>query len=70
MNVSTPTPRGQPNVQQVQERAYAIYLTEGSPDDRADEHWRLAEEQLRAELRQAEAQPASPQPVRAGRRRK
>lgn len=32
----------------IREAAYAIWEAEGRPNDRADEHWRMAEESLRA----------------------
>ena len=31
--------------QKVRERAYAMWEQEGRPDGRADEHWRIAQEQ-------------------------
>jgi len=59
-----------PTYQQIAERAYALYVGEGCPGGRSADHWRLAEDQLLSELRQPEARPASPQPARAGHRRK
>lgn len=60
----------QPTFQQIQDRAYALYLAEGCPQGRCDAHWNQAEEQLRAELAQAEAPPTAPTVARVGRRRK
>ena len=59
-----------PTFQQIQDRAYAIYVAEGCPQGRCDAHWNLAEEQLRLEVRQTEARPASPQAARTSRQRK
>ncbi|GIW77730.1 MAG: hypothetical protein KatS3mg104_2793 [Phycisphaerae bacterium] len=52
-----------PTFQQIQERAFAIYLAEDCPQGRCDVHWPMAEEQLRAELRQVESQPLLPNPA-------
>jgi hypothetical protein len=35
--------------ERVRERAYAIWLREGSPDGRAEQFWLMAEEELLAE---------------------
>lgn len=59
-----------PTFQQIQNRAYAIYLAEGCPQGRCDAHWNQAEEQLRTESAQAEAPPTAPTVARGGRRRK
>jgi hypothetical protein len=46
--------------QQIRERAYFIWEREGCPEDRAEEHWRIAEEELRADEKGAEPHPVSP----------
>jgi hypothetical protein len=38
-------PNGRPSQQDLEERAYAIYLAEGCPHGRAADHWRIACEQ-------------------------
>jgi hypothetical protein len=35
-----------PTREQIEQRAYEIYLQEGGPDGRADEHWLRAESEL------------------------
>ena len=35
--------------QKIQGHAYALWLAEGQPEGRADEHWRLAQEAVEAE---------------------
>jgi hypothetical protein len=37
----------------IRRRAYAIWLAEGQPDGRAEEHWRLAIVELEQEAEQA-----------------
>lgn len=44
-----------PTMDQIAERAYALWLAEGRPDGRDLHHWREAEAQLRREI-DAEAQ--------------
>ena len=51
--------------QKVGERAYAIWLREGSPDGHADQFWLMAEEELLAEGRSrpgGQSQPAHDEP--------
>ena len=38
----------EPDFYSIQQRAYEVYLREGCPEGRADEHWRVALEELRA----------------------
>ena len=59
-----------PTYQQIEERAYMIYVAEGCPQGRCDAHWHLAEEQLRAELTKVQVPPTSPTVTRRGRLRK
>ena len=40
-----------PTREQIEQRAYEIYLQEGGQDGRADEHWLRAESELLAEGR-------------------
>jgi Protein of unknown function (DUF2934) len=52
--------------QLVRERAYAIWLREGSPDGHAEQFWLMAEEELLAEghsRRSGLSQPATDEPV-------
>jgi hypothetical protein len=48
--------------QQVRERAYAIWLREGSPDGHAEQFWLMAEEELLAEGQHRNVEPARPAP--------
>jgi hypothetical protein len=43
--------RKNPTREQIEQRAYEIYLQEGGPDGRAEEHWLRAEGELLAESR-------------------
>ncbi|MEX0777767.1 MAG: DUF2934 domain-containing protein [Phycisphaeraceae bacterium] len=70
MNAIKDSSEQRPTFKEIEERAYGMYVAEGCPASRSEAHWRLAEEQLRAELRRAETQPSGPQPARTGRRRK
>jgi P-type Cu2+ transporter len=49
-------PGNDPTPDDVARRAYALYVKDGRPQGRADQHWRDAE----AQLRQADAAPADP----------
>ena len=57
--------RQNPTREQIEKRAYEIYLREGGQDGRADEHWLLAERELLDETRavQPAAQPVAPKPL-------
>jgi hypothetical protein len=47
-------------IQELKDRAHAIWEAEGRPDGRADQHWRQAEEQLAPPRKEAlQAEPIS-----------
>jgi hypothetical protein len=46
--------------QAVRERAYAIWEREGRPEGRAEQFWRTAEQELRAEREQSGGHPDHP----------
>jgi Protein of unknown function (DUF2934) len=48
--------------QRVRERAYAIWLREGSPDGHAEQFWLMAEEELLAEGQHRNVEPTRPAP--------
>jgi len=52
----------QPTREQIEQRAYEIYLQEGGPDGRAEEHWLRAESELLAESRVTRPVAATPTP--------
>ena len=47
----------------VRERAYAIWLRQGSPDGHAEQFWLMAEEELLAEGHNRPGQAAAPAPA-------
>ena len=46
--------------QTVRERAYAIWEREGRPEGRAEQHWRMAEQELGVRPLDEEAEAAAP----------
>lgn len=70
MKAHVSTYNDKPTPQQIREHAYSIYLAEGCPNGRHDEHWVKAMEQLREAMQQAEPPPVSPIPAVSSRRRK
>jgi hypothetical protein len=50
----------QPTREQIEQRAYEIYLQEGGADGRAEEHWLRAESELLAESRVTRPTAATP----------
>jgi len=55
--------REHPTRDQIEQRAYEIYLQEGGPDGRAEEHWLRAESELLAESGVTRATAVTPTPL-------
>lgn len=51
--------------QRIRERAHRLWLQEGRPEGRADEHWAAARHQIEAEVA-APQNPAAGNPIEAG----
>jgi hypothetical protein len=51
----------------IRERAYRLWIEDGQPDGRAEDHWRRAAEQIAAEGQQPATSKAAPRAPRARR---